>query len=353
MRRRAALGVLVLLLLAAGLTGCAGGPESRESAAAAVVSVLGVEQGGSGLRLWAAAEGRGQAGPFHAAGQGATPAAAVEDLTAQGGRVVSTDHVEHLLLAQGAAEALPALLRYAFQEPRQSTETQLWLVRTDALEPVFAREGDVAQAMTVWKDQGARRQGFAPLTLRQAAAALAQGEALLLPTLAQGEALLLPTLAPGEEGLVFAGFALYQEGEITQWLTGQAALGAALLSGEKITWTASLEEGAVTLRSLGCQAKPVWEGETLTGLTLRCRLEGVPAGAAEDPDPALLETAAAQAMETALDQLQAAGADGAGLLGRAGLANPLRWGALRGQWERAFPSLSITCQVTAAVTPGG
>lgn len=342
MRRMIALGVLVLLLLAVCLTGCTGGGESRESAAAAVVSVLGVEKGGSGLRLWAAAEGRGQAEPFHAAGQGATPAAAVEDLTTQGGRVVSTDHVEHLLLAQGAAETLPALLRYAFQEPRQSTETQLWVVRTDTLEPVFAGEGDVARAMTVWKDQGARRQGFAPLTLRQAAAALAQGKALLLPALAQGE-----------EGLVFAGFALYQEGEITRWLTGQAALGAALLSGEKITWTASLEEGAVTLRSLGCQAKPVWEGETLTGLTLRCRLEGVPAGAAADPDPALLETAAAQAMETALDQLQAAGADGAGLLGRAGLANPLRWGALQGQWEGAFPSLAIACQVTAAVTRGG
>lgn len=212
MRRMAALVFLLLLLLTACLTGCAGGPQSRESGAAAVVSVLGVEQAGTGLRLWAAAEGRGQEGPFHAAGQGATPAAGVEDLAAQGGRVVSTDHVEHLLLAQGAAEALPALLRYAFQEPRQSTETQLWVVRAEGLEAVFAGEGDVARAMTVLKDQGARRQGFAPLTLRQAAAALAQGEALLLPA-----------LAPGEEGLVFAGFALYQEGEITRWLTGQAA----------------------------------------------------------------------------------------------------------------------------------
>ena len=274
MRRMAALVFLLLLLLTACLTGCAGGPQSRESGAAAVVSVLGWSRRGRACASGPPPRAGGKEGPFHAAGQGATPAAGVEDLAAQGGRVVSTDHVEHLLLAQGAAEALPALLRYAFQEPRQSTETQLWVVRAEGLEAVFAGEGDVARAMTVLKDQGARRQGFAPLTLRQAAAALAQGG----PSSS-------PPWPPGEEGLVFAGFALYQEGEITRWLTGQAALGAALLSGEKITWTASLGEGAVALRSLGCRAQPEWEGERLTGLTLRCRLEAVPAGTGEAPTP--------------------------------------------------------------------
>ena len=44
MRRMAALVFLLLLLLTTCLSGCAGGPQSRESGAAAVVSVLGVEQ---------------------------------------------------------------------------------------------------------------------------------------------------------------------------------------------------------------------------------------------------------------------------------------------------------------------
>lgn len=109
----------------------------------------------------------------------------------------------------------------------------------------------------------------------------------------------------------------------------------------------------MALRSLGCRAQPEWEGERLTGLTLRCRLEAVPAGTGEAPDPAALEALAAEAMAAAVAQLQAAGGDGAGLLGRAGLADPLRWGALREQWGAAFPAISVTCQASAAVTAGG
>ena len=54
--------VFLLLLL---LTGCAGTPQSRESGATAVVSVLGVEPAGQGIHLLAAAEGRaGLSNPF-------------------------------------------------------------------------------------------------------------------------------------------------------------------------------------------------------------------------------------------------------------------------------------------------
>src|SRR5699024_4058321 len=97
-RRMAALLFLLLLLLTTCLTGCAGAPQSRESGATAVVSVLGVEPAGEGIRLLAAAEGRGGEAPFRADSRGDTPAAAVEALTNQGERVVSCAHVEHLLL---------------------------------------------------------------------------------------------------------------------------------------------------------------------------------------------------------------------------------------------------------------
>ena len=212
MRRMVALVFLVLLLLTTCLTGCAGAPQSRESGATAVVSVLGVEPAGEGIRLLAAAEGRGGEAPFRADSRGDTPAAAVEALTNQGERVVSCAHVEHLLLTQTAAATLPALLSYAFQEPQQSTETQLWVVQADTLAESFSGEGDTAQRMTVIQSQGKDRQTFAPLTLRQAAAALAKGEPLLIPALSVGEA-----------GLAFAGFALYQDGAITLDLGGETA----------------------------------------------------------------------------------------------------------------------------------
>ena len=253
-----------LLLL---LTGCAGTPQSRESGATAVVSVLGVEPAGQGIHLLAAAEGRGEEEPFRCDSQGETPAAAVEGLTNRGEQVVSCAHVEHLLLTQNAAGTLPELLSYAFQEPQQSTETQLWVVRADTLEEAFSGEADTAKRMSVIKSQGKNRQGFCPVTLREAAAALARKEPLLLPA-----------LEVGEQGLAFAGFALYQEGGITQWLTGPKALGAALLLGDRVHWTGSVEEQAMVLQSTGCRVVPQMEEGRLTGLSIRCRLEGVLTG---------------------------------------------------------------------------
>lgn len=328
---------LALLLLA----GCAGTPQSRETGGTAVVSVLGVEPGEAGLRLLAAAEGRGEREAFRCDSQGATPAAAVEALVDRGSQVVSCAHVEHLLLAQTAAGALPELLSYAFQEPQQSTESQLWLVRSDSLEEVFFGETDAAQRMEVIKSQGKNRQGFCPVTLREAASALARGEALLIPF-----------LEPGDQGLAFGGLALYQEGKVTRWLTGQEALGAALLQGERIHWTGSAGEGAMILQSAGCRVTPQFSQGRLAGLTLHCRLEGVPTGGwteeSQKGDQLAKETA--QAMSAALRTLQEAGADAAGLLGRAGLSDPLHWPALSQQWQGAFPLLPAQLAVTVTVT---
>ena len=150
------------------------------------------------------------------------------------------------------------------RQPQQSTETQLWVVRADTLEEAFSGEADTAKRMSVIKSQGKNRQGFCPVTLREAAAALARKEPLLLPA-----------LEVGEQGLAFAGFALYQEGGITQWLTGPEALGAALLLGDRVHWTGSVEAQAMVLQSTGCRVVPQMEEGRLTGLSIRCRLEGV------------------------------------------------------------------------------
>lgn len=334
--------LLALTLLLALLTGCAGTPQSREAGATAVVSVLGAEPAGRQLRLLAAAEGRGGEDPFLCDSQGATPAAAVEGLTNRGEQVVSCAHVEHLLLAGSAAGELPDLLSYAFQEPQQSTETQLWVVRADTLGTSFAGPGDVARRMAVIKTQGKNRQGFSPLTLREAAAILAQGRSLLIPA-----------LAVGDEGLSFHGYALYQEGTITQWLTDGQALGTALLQGERIHWTGSGQHGAMTLQSTGCRVSPQWEGDTLAGLALHCRLEGSPTGGwqGEEADLARLEEETARGMVQALAVLQQAGADAPDLLGKAGLSQPFRWSQLKDQWQEAFPTLPI--QVTVTITLSG
>lgn len=338
MRRGLALAGAVLLLLP--LASCAGTPQSRETGSTALAGVLGVEPVGDGLQIFAAAEGRGEAPPTVAQGQGATPAACIEELTSQGERVISCAHVEHLLLARSAAASLPELLSYAFQEPQQSTETQLWVVDTARLAPVFTGKEDPARRMGVLKTAGKDRQTFRPVTLRQAAGALAEGEPLLIPALTEGPA-----------GLDFIGYALYSKGQFTAWLTGESALGAALLLGERIHWTGSSGEQSLSLQSVGCQVTPVMEAGQLTGVSLRCRLEGVPTGGWEGMNQAAadLEVQTTRTIELALRTMQEAGADGAALLRRAGLARPLQWHKLLNQWEAAFPDLDPKISVTITV----
>lgn len=336
MRRLLAAALAASVLLA----GCGSLPQSRETGSAAVVSVLGVAPAAQGLTVYAAAESREGADPALYQGQGATPAAAIQSLAGAGEQTVSCAHVEHVLLAQSGAGALEEVLSYAFRDQRQSTESQLWVVRGEDLSQVFAGTGDPAQRMAVLKAAGRDRQGFQPVTLRQAAAALAEGAPLLIPA-----------LELGEEGLALSGFALYDQGAFTGWLTGQAALGAALLMGDPIRWTGSVGDRAVTLQSTGCQVEPLLTEGRLTGLSLRCRLEGTPAGGwtSQASDLARLEAETAQAMQEALALLRQAGADGAGLKRRAGLGKLLAWPTVSRQWEEAFPRLAVQISVRLAL----
>ena len=327
--------VLALLLALLLLSGC--GPQSQEMGNTAVAGVLGAEPSRRGMTLWAAAEGRAGSVPTFYQGEGRTPAGALEDLSASGQQVVTCAHVEHILLPQSAPELVEPVLSYAFQDPRQSTESQLWVVRTEDLSVVFSEKTDPVRRMSVLKDFSTAGQGFRPLKLREAASALAAGEPVLIPA-----------LELTEDGLDFGGFALYQEEGFTAWLTGETALGAALLMDQPIHWTDSVGDRGVVLESTGCQVEPIWQGDTLTGLALTSRLEGTPVGGwQEEPgDVARLEASAARAISQAFAILRRADGDAAGLKGRAGLSSPLRWNTLSRVWEDAFPGLTPEISVT-------
>ena len=322
---RRTMGLVLAVLAACLLTGCAGTPQSREAGRTAVVSVLGAEPAPEGLRIHAAAEGRGEEGPMRTDGVGATPAEAIEALSRRGADVVSCAHVEHLVLSWTAAERLPDLLSYAFQDPQQSTETMLWVLRAPSLEGLFDGTRDTAKEMTLWKSIGEDRQGLVPVTLRDAASRLAEGGDVLIPALA----------LDGDD-LSFAGLALC----------------AALLLGQRIHWTASAGAEALSLQVSGCRVEPVWSHGALEGLSVRCRLEGVRTGGWESRDGTVerLETELSASMRAAVVALQRAGSDGAGLLGRAGLAAPLRWQGLSQQWAQAFPSRPVTVETDISVT---
>ena len=319
--------VLSLLLAVLLLAGCAGTPQSREAGRTLVVSVLGAETVDGRLRLTAAAEAREEGDSAQIQGSGPTPAAAMEALAGGGDRVVSAAHVEHLLLDRAAADRLPALLDYAFRDPQQSTETQLWVV-----EGSFASvwEADPARRMEVLKTAGRDRQGFCPVTLRQAAGALAQGEPILLPVV-------------DGKTLTRTGAVLWDGARFTARLDRDEALGAALLLGQRIHWTASAGEDAFSLRLVRCALRPRWKGDRLAGLTVACTLEGVRTGG--DGGKSALEDRTAETIRRALEKLQRANAGGL-LLGPAGLAQPTRWRLLEAQWPRLFSALPVEVKVT-------
>lgn len=319
--------VLSLLLAVLLLAGCAGTPQSREAGRTLVVSVLGAETVDGRLRLTAAAEAREEGDSAQIQGSGPTPAAAMEALAGGGDRVVSAAHVEHLLLDRAAADRLPALLDYAFRDPQQSTETQLWVVEGN-----FASvwEADPARRMEVLKTAGRDRQGFCPVTLRQAAGALAQGEPVLLPVV-------------DGETLARTGAVLWDGARFTARLDRNEALGAALLLGQRIHWTASAGEDAFSLRLVRCALRPRWKGDRLAGLTVACTLEGVRTGG--DGGKSALEDRTAETIRQALEKLRGANAGGL-LLGRAGLAQPTRWRLLEAQWPRLFSALPVEVKVT-------
>lgn len=328
------LGLLPGLLWS--MTGCGVMPQSQETGSSAVISVLGFQPEGTQWTLYAASEGQQGEVPFLAQSQGETPAAAVEALTNHGTRPVSCAHVEHLVLSQDGTGRLDDLLSYAFQDTRQSTEAQLWLLRRTALSQTFAEGKDPAAQLSVLKLAGKDKQGVLPLTLREAAAASAAGEAFFIPALEQQET-----------GLHFLGYALYQDGEILAWFTGEAALGASLLQGGPLCWTACVEERAYTLRREGLLVKPVWEDGHLVGLVLACPLDGLRTGGWQSApgDEAALVQQTARAMDTALHLMKRAGVDAAGLKQKTGLAAPLSWQRIARQWDAAFPTLQVSFSV--------
>lgn len=186
---------LALVLAACGL------PQSREVGNTAVIGVLGLEPVPGGLRVYGGAESRESQPAAVYTGQGETLAEAVAALAVSGEAQVSCAHVEHLLLAQTAAGDVEAVLAYAFQDLQQSTESQLWVVRTEDLAQVFGGGADLPRRMSVLRAAGEDGEDFAPVTLRQAAAAVAAGEALRLPLLdATGDA------------LTFGGYTIYEDG---------------------------------------------------------------------------------------------------------------------------------------------
>lgn len=167
-------------------------------------------------------------------GEGDSLAAACRELREGSSRRVYLGQTEQLLV--GESRSLKTVLDYVLTDRELRLDTLLYIVRGPAGEALRASTDRVA-GETGGRDPRGRTIGE------------------LLPRLAEGEEVLVPTLAPGGEGdLEPGGWAVLGPEGIRGYLTGQAGLGAALLSGQGVGQVATLPHGAAEITGVRSRA---------------------------------------------------------------------------------------------------
>ena len=122
--------------------------------------------------------------------------------------------------------------------------------------------------------------------------------------------------------------------------------------------TAGVGEGQISARPLGVSLEPelVLQAGEITGLDLDCRVEMGLTEYRQAPSPEALEALQEELarrllvqMEAALEQLQAWGADCAGLGARAGLSCPGAWRRAEGIWADRFAGLEVRVDLRVTI----
>ena len=337
----AALAALCLLT-----AGCTALPGAMEPENMAIISVLGVDWDAGIFTVYSAVEGRSGEEPEVFSGHADSLAGAIEATRDMGKQTLSYAHVEHILLGESAASQLSHILSYGFRTSEQSTETNLWLLRDVSAGEVFSKTDHLPERMTTLKYMGEKEKEFALRSLRSLAEGLADGDGGILPALTQKD-----------NSLVFDGYGLFR-GETLAGFTGEElARGTALLSGGNLSWTVATEEGAVVVKTRSSSVRPVWNGDVLTGLSLRYRLQ---AAGTEDWDESSLQALCSRLEGQTGTEIQDAAAyfrkinaDCGGLYRRAGLRDPLRWDKLKETRKQGCDGLTLNVKVSVEWRGGG
>lgn len=223
-KRRWAVALAALLaVIGAGLLPRSRGLEERK-----LVSALAVD-GGERVTVTAVTAVRvtEDEEPEVLTGVGDSLAAACRELRGGSARRVYLGQAEQLLV--GETRDLKTVLDYVLTDRELRLDTLLYIVKGSAGEALGASADRVA-GETGGQDPRGRTVGE------------------ILPRLAEGEYALAPALAAGEQGILEpAGWAVLGPGGLAGYLSGEAGLGAALLSGLGAGQVATLPHGAVEI----------------------------------------------------------------------------------------------------------
>lgn len=347
-------GALLLCALLFPLAGCeAPGflPYARELEDMALIRTMGVDAAGEGAVEVTVSSGR-QGGqgeePVVLSGRSATISGACLEMQGEGSSYIYYGHVGQLLLGEDlAARGVKPALEYVIRDVEMRPGTQLYLVRGRgagaAIRAAAGAGGSAADRLEAMEDDAGLLSHSMPVTAGDALERLERDGAAFVPAVRE------------EAGTLEAvGYGILKEGWLAGWAEGEAAEGINLLMGRVDADVLELEEAALRVVGAKTAVGPIFEGERLTGLSLRCRVDAnlaeVSGGAGPEELLQALEEVEQARIRAALDLSRALDADFLGLRGRACLAAPWRKKAVEEQWD--LPALTLEVRVEGRILRG-
>lgn len=344
--------VLLVLLLMLLLTGCRrySGflPYAREIEDMELIRTLGVDTAGDAGVAITASGGTSQEETEVVAGEAGTISAAVLELQGEGSSYLYFGHVTQLLLGEGLAKrgVMPSL-DYVLRDVEMRLETALYVVRNgtagQAIEAAAA-DGSATDRLEALADDAGLTANSMPRTVKDVLAELDRQGASFLPTV----------LADG--GLTAAGYGILKDGVLVGWAEGDAALGVNLIFGKvdaDVVEVQAPDGTAAALRVVGAAAsvRPIWQGDTLAGLKVHCKVDANLAEGSAMPDQATLDAleaelaqVEAERMARALELSRVLDADYLGLRQSAAFAVPWHKKVLLGSYSMKDLKLEATAE---------
>ena len=348
MKKRVVLVLLLMLLL----TGCRrySGflPYAREIEDMELIRTLGVDGAGETGVAITASGGTSQEETEVVSGEAGTISAAVLELQGEGSSYLYFGHVTQLLLGEELARrgVMPSL-DYVLRDVEMRLETALYVVRNgtagQAIEAA-ADDGSATDRLEALADDAGLTANSMPRTVKDVLAELDRQGASFLPAVL------------ADDGLTAAGYGILKDGALVGWAEGDAALGVNLIFGKvdaDVVEVQAPDGTAAALRVVGAAAsvRPIWQGDTLAGLKVHCKVDANLAEGSAMPDQATLdalEAALAQVeagrMAQALELSRALDADYLGLRQSAAFAVPWHKGVLLGSQSMKDLKLEATAQ---------
>ena len=330
-------------------------PYAREIEDMALVRTLGVDMAEEGIRVTASTgvQDQGAKAPTVLEQKGEAISAACLTMQAQGAAYVFYGHVGQLILGEDlAGQGIQSVLDYVLCDIEMRLETNLYVFQGQAGPAIWAaaeQSSATEQLEALEADEGLLSD-FTHRTVEDVMEDLEENGDSFVPAL---------TLNEEQKRLEPAGYALLKEGALAGWAQGEDAKGVNLLIGrvEADVLEAIFPDGsraALRIVDAETQVKPVFQGNMLIGLTLRCQVDANLAESANATGSAdlyaaeqTLEEACQARLERAADLCRELGGDFFQLKARAGRNAPWYWRAIQDQWS--LEDLEVDVEVEAHI----